>query len=61
MINVVERSEGRAGSVEGYKIAGKTGTAQRAKEGGGGYDENLVIVSFVGFAPAEAPKFLILF
>ncbi|HSW89737.1 MAG TPA: penicillin-binding protein 2 [Patescibacteria group bacterium] len=41
-----------------YSIAGKTGTAQIPV--GGHYDENRTIASFVGFAPAENPKFTML-
>ncbi len=44
--------------VEGYRIAGKTGTAQTPVVGG--YDPNLTIASFIGFAPVEDPKFVVL-
>jgi cell division protein FtsI/penicillin-binding protein 2 len=60
MINVVDRAEGKPGKVEGYQIAGKTGTAQIAKPGGGGYEDNIFSASFIGYAPATAPKFIIL-
>ncbi|MFC1654057.1 peptidoglycan D,D-transpeptidase FtsI family protein [Patescibacteria group bacterium] len=40
---------------EGYKIAGKTGTAQVAISGH--YDKDKTIASFIGFAPADDPKF----
>ncbi|EKD95875.1 MAG: hypothetical protein ACD_24C00286G0001, partial [uncultured bacterium] len=46
--------------VKGYKVAGKTGTAQVPKEGGGGYDPNKNIGSFIGFAPADNPRFVVL-
>ena len=39
-------------------IAGKTGTAQVAKAGGGGYEEDETLTSFIGFAPYNNPKFL---
>ena len=42
-----------------YLIAGKTGTAQIASEQGG-YKEKGTIASFVGFAPAQDPKFVML-
>ncbi|MFC1721893.1 peptidoglycan D,D-transpeptidase FtsI family protein [Patescibacteria group bacterium] len=45
--------------IEGYEIAGKTGTAQVAAEGKKGYDENKKIVSFVGF-PVDNPVFIML-
>lgn len=60
MVSVVERSEGRQAVVPGYRIAGKTGTAQVARQGEGGYESDIVISSFAGYAPAEAPKFLVL-
>jgi cell division protein FtsI (penicillin-binding protein 3) len=43
-------------AVPGYRVAGKTGTAQRAAEGGG-YEGTTV--SFAGFAPADDPRFTI--
>ncbi len=42
----------------GFRIAGKTGTAQIPLAGH--YDEEKTIASFVGFAPAEKPKFVML-
>lgn len=45
--------------IPNYSVAVKTGTAQIAKEGGGGYDEDQVLHSFVGFFPAYNPKFII--
>ncbi len=57
MVNVVETGA-PAAKVEGYRIAGKTGTAQiPTKEG---YTEDETIVSFVGFAPADDPQFVML-
>ena len=44
--------------ISGFRIAGKTGTAQIPLAGH--YDEEKTIVSFVGFAPAEKPKFVML-
>ena len=59
MVSVVENGHGKKAAVAGYKIAGKTGTAQVAKPGGGYYDDRHV-GSFVGFAPADDPKFVML-
>jgi cell division protein FtsI/penicillin-binding protein 2 len=44
-------------AVPGYKLAGKTGTAEKAVNGG--YSEDDYVASFVGFAPAESPKLLV--
>jgi cell division protein FtsI/penicillin-binding protein 2 len=49
-------------SVPGFRVAGKTGTAQIAKPGGGYYDrsENRYLASFLGFMPADDPAFVCL-
>ena len=44
----------------GYTVAGKTGTAQVPKADGSGYEEVKNIGSFVGFAPIEDPKFVMM-
>ncbi len=58
MVNVVEKGHGKRAGVPGYYVAGKTGTAQVAIPGGGGYDPNKTIGSFAGFAPVDKPKFV---
>lgn len=50
--SVVVNGSGNRAGIPGYRIAGKTGTAQ--KPGAGGYG-NEVVASFVGFAPADQP------
>ncbi len=57
---VTDPEEGTAPSaaIEGYRVAGKTGTAQRVGEECGCYDGTFT-VSFAGFAPADAPRFLV--
>lgn len=57
MIETVKAGNQAAG-VAGYRIAGKSGTAQIPGENG--YLEDETIVSFVGFAPADDPQFVIL-
>ena len=44
-------------SVEGYELAGKTGTAEKAVDGG--YSETDFVASFVGFAPGDDPELLV--
>ncbi|MGZ5308482.1 MAG: penicillin-binding transpeptidase domain-containing protein, partial [Solirubrobacterales bacterium] len=45
-------------SVPGYKLAGKTGTAQKVNDDGT-YSESRYVASFVGFAPARDPGLLV--
>lgn len=58
MVEAVDKGEARVFKPKGFKIAGKTGTAQIPVEGH--YDPNKTIASFVGFAPADDPKFVML-
>jgi len=44
----------------GYEVAGKTGTAQKVDSLLGGYSEDRYTSSFMGFAPAEAPRIALL-
>lgn len=59
---VVEHGSGYLAGVEnpGYKIAGKTGTAQVPDPNGPGYLQGKNIGSFLGFAPADNPKFVVM-
>lgn len=60
MEQVVQHGSGWPTRMSGYRIAGKTGTAQVPRADGKGYDEKKNIGSFVGFAPVEDPKFVML-
>jgi cell division protein FtsI/penicillin-binding protein 2 len=44
-------------AIEGYDLAGKTGTAQKPEAGG--YSSTRYVASFVGFAPARDPQLLV--
>lgn len=59
LASVVEKGHGKRAKVPGYFIAGKTGTAQLPKPGGG-YFEKETIGSFIGFAPLDNPRFVML-
>ena len=63
MVNVIENGFSKRAKIPGYYLAGKTGTAQVAWSALGidksGYSDKTV-QSFMGFAPAYDPKFLIL-
>ncbi len=56
--SVVALGTGRSAYVDGYRIGGKTGTAQKVGEDGK-YMENNHIVSFIGFAPANDPEIVV--
>lgn len=58
MVKAVENGESKFAKPKGYRVAGKTGTAQIAV--GGSYDASNTIASFIGFAPADDPKFIML-
>lgn len=58
MVKAVDEGEAKWTRVGGYEIAGKTGTAQIAVAGH--YDTEKTIASFVGFAPADDPVFVML-
>jgi cell division protein FtsI/penicillin-binding protein 2 len=45
--------------IDGYQLAGKTGTAEKADPITGGYSKSKYVSSFVGFAPAAHPKLLV--
>lgn len=60
MISVVEKGFGKGARINGYYLAGKTGTAQIPLKDKKGYDPNKTIQSFIGFGPALNPQFLIL-
>jgi cell division protein FtsI/penicillin-binding protein 2 len=58
MVNAVNKGEASWVRLKGYSIAGKTGTASIPVSGH--YDPNQTIASFVGFAPSNNPKFVML-
>lgn len=67
LVTVTEKGgTGHNAAIPGFKIAGKTGTAQmwipadKAKGVKGHYAEKQFLASFVGFAPADEPRFLLL-
>ncbi len=56
-VDAVEGGQPRECHVPGYRLAGKTGTAEIPDASG--YREGATIASFVGFGPAEDPRFVI--
>ncbi len=60
MLAVVEGGTGTKAQIEGVKVCGKTGTAEKANKSGVGYSEGRQITSFIGFAPYEDPEVAII-
>lgn len=56
--SVVANGTGRNAYIDGYRVGGKTGTAQKIGPNGG-YLQNNHIVSFIGFAPADNPQIVV--
>jgi len=59
LAGVVERGTARRAALDGYRLAGKTGTAQIARTNVRGYEPGAYSAVFVGIVPAEAPRFVI--
>jgi cell division protein FtsI (penicillin-binding protein 3) len=57
---VVTRGTASMGEVAGYAVGGKTGTADKPRETGGGYYSDKVIATFAGLFPANDPKYVII-
>ena len=55
--SVVQNGTGKNAYIENYRVGGKTGTAQKVKDGK--YMVGNYIVSFIGFLPADKPEYLI--
>ncbi len=59
LVSVVENGHVKSAQLPGWRVGGKTGTAQ-VPDGKGGYKKDEVVGSFVGFAPFADPKIAIL-
>lgn len=59
-LETVTRKPGTAtkAAVPGFRVAGKTGTAEKVKTNGKGYDRDRLTVSFAGIMPAQSPAFV---
>ncbi len=61
MLTAVTEDQGTGveAAIPGVRVAGKTGTAQKAREHAHGYDDQRWVSSFIGFAPAERPRLVV--
>ncbi|WP_460748181.1 peptidoglycan D,D-transpeptidase FtsI family protein [Nocardiopsis oceani] len=61
MLEAVTSDEGTApqARIDGYRVAGKTGTANRINPETGGYDDGGYTATFAGFAPADDPELVV--
>jgi len=57
---VVEQGTGRRAAVAGYRVAGKSGTAQKPLADGSGYSKTDYVASFAGFAPVDEARLALL-
>ena len=55
--SVVTNGTGRNAFIDGYRVGGKTGTAQKVKDGA--YMSGNYILSFIGFLPADNPQVVV--
>ena len=58
--DVVENGTGRLAKIPGFRVGGKTGTAQKVHPGGLGYMEGHYVASFIGFTPIDEPRISVL-
>jgi cell division protein FtsI (penicillin-binding protein 3) len=60
MVQTVEHGTGHAAVIQGYEVGGKTGTAQKLDPNTRRYSHAPGVLSFVGIAPADDPRFVML-
>ncbi|MBM4442480.1 MAG: penicillin-binding protein 2, partial [Candidatus Rokubacteria bacterium] len=60
MVQIVDKGTGHAAAIPGYDVGGKTGTAQKMDPATKRYSHAPGVLSFVGVAPADDPRFVML-
>jgi cell division protein FtsI (penicillin-binding protein 3) len=59
LTRVVDTGTGKRAQIPGVAVAGKTGTAQKARTDGRGYATGRFVSSFIGFFPADRPRYVL--
>jgi cell division protein FtsI/penicillin-binding protein 2 len=59
LMGCVDEGTGKTSKIDGYSVAGKTGSAQKASTTGRGYAPGKFVASFMGFLPASKPRLVI--
>jgi cell division protein FtsI (penicillin-binding protein 3) len=60
LVGVTEHGTGKQAQIEGYRVAGKTGTAQKVDPATGRYSPRDRMSSFIGFVPADNPALVVI-
>ena len=60
LVSAVEDGTGGKARIPGYRVAGKTGTAQKPLPDGSGYSKSNYVASFVGMVPAARPRLVVM-
>jgi cell division protein FtsI/penicillin-binding protein 2 len=60
LVGVIQEGTGKKAQLKKWQVFGKTGTAQLAKPGGGGYEDHAYVASFIGGAPVENPRVVVM-
>ncbi len=60
LTTAVDEGTGTKAQIPGYKVAGKTGTAEKPLPDGSGYSKTDYVASFIGMVPADHPRLVVL-
>lgn len=60
LCRAVEQGTGQKSRLDGYYVFGKSGTAQIARRGGGGFEKDAYVSSFIAGAPVRDPQLVVL-
>jgi len=60
LVGVTEHGTGKQAVIDGFQVAGKTGTAQKVDPGTGRYSARDRMSSFIGFVPADKPALVVI-